>query len=196
MLIDNHVFTECEESKDGFICSSQLMSKKRLNGYRDSQGGVFLRTGARLTYGLTAEVVSSGLREMEYKDGTLKEKSVVGAGVKKNLSIGRHAGANYSGNGPCTLSPIAGETDEWNLRCVGSGFENFRFADKTVHSKFSDLVEAANAEALRMSSFSQKRYLISVLAPLSGFVLLSGLVFFMRKLYLFVRFGARGKQSC
>lgn len=194
ILIENHFLTECEEFEDYFACSSIQMSKKELDNYRQNSGGVYLWNGARLTRGLIANVVSSGVREVEYKDGALQAKKIVGAGIQKKLNIGMHAGANYSGNGPCTLSPFAGNTGEWAISCIRGINEDFRFSSKSVHDKFIGLFEGAKNEHAHMSSMSKRLYLVAMLVPFVGFVLVSGLMFLLRKLFLFVRYGSR-RQS-
>lgn len=194
-LIEHHFMTDCEEFQEHFSCYSTQVSKAELIARQLSAGGVYLWTGARLSYGLNADIVSSAIPEEEYKDGGgLHEKRIVGAGGAKRLNVAMNVGASEFRS--CGLSPVV-DTGEWHLSCPGNyGYEFFRFANKAVGEKFRNLEHIAAAEKSRTEKWSRVLYVYALFIPVGVFILLSIVALIVVKVFSFVRYGAqRGREG-
>lgn len=189
VLFSHHQMISCEESEEHFICTSiqTTQNEKFMSEYQN--GGVFLWNGARLSEGVHARIVTTGVPEMEYRDGALHQKKINGAGINKIVSINRHIGASYRDGEPCRLSPYAGDANHWNLSCLEEG--GFRFVDEKMRKKFQGLNDVVELEKRRLSSTLRNAYFFSLLIPLAIFLLCSGLIFLCVRLASFVRYGTK-----
>ena len=188
-LLAHHQMISCEESAEQFICTSIQTTKNEKSMSEFQNGGVLLWNGARLSEGIQARIVTTGIPEMEYRDGAFHQKSIKGVGINKIVSINRHMGADFRGGIPCKLSPHADDANHWNLSCLVEG--NFRFVDEKIKSKFLGLNGAVELEKRKLSSTLRNAYVFSLLVPLAFFLMCSGLIYFLVKLVSFARQGAK-----
>jgi hypothetical protein len=152
ILFPHHQMISCEESEEQFTCTSMQTTKKEKSLFDYQNGGVFLGwNGARLSQGFHARIVTTtGISEMELKDGVFQQKRIRGAGIDKIVSINRHVGAEFRNGGPCTLGNRADDPNHWYLSCLEEG--NFRFFDEKMNEKFLRLKEVAELEKRSLSS--------------------------------------------
>lgn len=189
VLFSHHQMISCEELEAHFICTSlqTTQDEKFMSEYQN--GGVFLWNGARLSEGVHARIMTTGIPEMEYGDGAFHQKRINGAGIDKIVKINRHIGASFRDGGPCRLSRYADDANHWNLSCLAEG--DFRFFDEKMRKKFLSLNEAVELEKRRLSSTLRNAYFFSLLIPLVTFLLCSGLIYFFVRLVSFVRYGTK-----
>lgn len=182
---------DCEEFDTHFTCIGFQMSSKDKNEYFTNSGGIRVRNSARLTNGFNHPVVTLGINETEYKDGALQVIGIIGAGISKNLIINRNIGANYSGNGPCWLSPYANSDTNWAISCVRDSPSDFTFQNSATAKKFSEMFENVKREEEKFDGYKFRLYAIQILIPLLSYILLTALLFTISKIIGYVIHGKK-----
>lgn len=176
LFLDHHVMTDCSVRNEHASCHSTPLSLRKLSDYLVDAGGIYLRTGARLTDGLHENIITTGI------DG----RGV----VAKKLNVDANAGANSLFR--CYLND---GYDFWILRCGGNSPEYFRFASDSVEQKFRDLSRVATQEQSKMEQQSRNRYLLSVIIPTATFLVMSVVALILVKVFTFVKYGIHEKRE-
>lgn len=192
VIFKTNYIIDCEEFDTHFSCVGFQTNHKVKNEYFTNSGGIRVRNSARLTNGFNHPVVTLGINETEYKNGALQVTGTIGAGISKNLIIDRNIGANYSGNGPCWLSPYADNDTNWAISCVRESPGGFTFQNSATAKKFREMFEEVKREEEKLDGFKVRAYSIQILIPLLAYILLSVLLLITSKI---IRYVINGKQA-
>lgn len=192
VIFKTHYIINCEEFDTHFFCAGYQTTRQSKDEFFTNSGGMRVKGSARLTNGFNHPVVTLGINEMEIKDGTMQVKRVIGAGISKNLNIDRNIGANYSGNGPCWLSPYAGDNPNWDISCVRESPGGFTFQNSATAKKFSEMFEEVKREEKDLDGYSVRSYVVQIFIPFLAYIILSIILFVISKL---IRYVINGKQT-
>lgn len=192
VIFETNYIIDCEEFDTHFNCVGFQSTQKSKNEFFANSGGVFIRGSARLRNGFNHPVVTLGINQTEYKDGALQVTGTIGAGISKNLNINRNIGANYSGNGPCWLSPYAGSDTNWNMLCVRELSDGFTFQNPATAKKFREMFDEVKREEEKLDGYKVRAYAIQILVPILVYILLSITLLITWKI---IRYVINGKQT-
>jgi len=192
IIFKTNYIIDCEEFDTHFSCVGFQSTRKSKNEFFTNSGGILVSGSARLTNGFNHPVVTLGINETEYKNGALQVTGTIGAGISKNLIINRNIGANYSGNGPCRLSPYAGDNPNWYISCVRESPGGFTFQNAATAKKFREMFEEVKREEEKFAGYKVRAYVIQILIPLLAYFLLSVLLLITSKI---IRYVINGKQT-
>ncbi len=193
IFFDDHI-VQCMKDSTGrqYECHSWITSP----GSWIVEPDLFLWNGAILHGGFHEKVALEGLRVLEDDKNGIQQEVIIRAGGVETITVG--GGIHGYRDDVCTLSPVSDTTGSDTskmaaLRCSEYNYGIFSFLDKKTAEKYQNLFVIAKEEVQKNSTREKYSYVVSILLPLTIFLLGSGVIYLLInlsiKIALFVRYG-------